>query len=150
MKRFEAAQGPRKPCCQSIWGTLAAFFVISSLFSLLSSLFSLLSSPCRRSLATPRSQESSHSLDSISSLFFYSLFSLSYSFFSPPSSFFLQQTLLSDNLGISGFFFSHLFSVLSSRSSGCLSTLESANPYLNTTFSLLSFLFCQVSDRAND
>ena len=44
MKRFEAAQGPRKPCCQSIWGSLAAFFVISSLFSLLSSLFSLLSS----------------------------------------------------------------------------------------------------------
>ena len=43
MKRFEAAQGPRKPCCQSIWGSLAAFFVISSLFSLLSSLFSLLS-----------------------------------------------------------------------------------------------------------
>ena len=45
------------------------FSLLSSLFSLLSSLFSLLSSPCRRSLATPRSQESSHSLDSISSLF---------------------------------------------------------------------------------
>ena len=36
--------GANKPCCQSIWGSLAAFFVISSLFSLLSSLFSLLSS----------------------------------------------------------------------------------------------------------
>ena len=35
--------GANKPCCQSIWGSLAAFFVISSLFSLLSSLFSLLS-----------------------------------------------------------------------------------------------------------
>ena len=39
-----------------------------SVFSLLSSLLSLLPSPCRRSLATPRSQESSHLLDSISSL----------------------------------------------------------------------------------
>ena len=36
--------GANKPCCQSIWGSLAAFFVISSLFSLLSFLFSLLSS----------------------------------------------------------------------------------------------------------
>ena len=31
--------GANKPCCQSIWGSLAAFFVISSLFSLLSFLF---------------------------------------------------------------------------------------------------------------
>ena len=30
--------GANKPCCQSIWGSLAAFFVISSLFSLLASL----------------------------------------------------------------------------------------------------------------
>ena len=44
MTRFEAAQGPRNPCCQSIWGSLAAFFVISSLFSLLSFLCSLPSS----------------------------------------------------------------------------------------------------------
>ena len=29
--------GANKPCCQSIWGSLAAFFVISSLFSLLAS-----------------------------------------------------------------------------------------------------------------
>ena len=40
--------------------------LLSSLFSLLSPLFSLLSSPCRRGLATPRSQESSYPLDSIS------------------------------------------------------------------------------------
>ena len=49
------------------------FFLLSSLFSLLSSLFSLLSSPCRCSVATPRSQETSHLLDSITSLL--SLFS---------------------------------------------------------------------------
>ena len=36
--------GANKPCCQSIWGSLAAFFVISSLFSLLASLCALLSS----------------------------------------------------------------------------------------------------------
>ena len=30
--------GANKPCCQSIWGSLAAFFVISSLLSLLASL----------------------------------------------------------------------------------------------------------------
>ena len=36
--------GANKPCCQSIWGSLAAFFVISSLFSLLSFLCSLPSS----------------------------------------------------------------------------------------------------------
>ena len=30
--------GANKPCCQSIWGSLAAFFVISSLFPLLASL----------------------------------------------------------------------------------------------------------------
>ena len=30
--------GANKPCCQSIWGSLAAFFVISSLFSRLASL----------------------------------------------------------------------------------------------------------------
>ena len=39
-----------------------------------------------------------------------------------------QQTLLSVNLSILGGFFSHLFSLLSSRFSRCFSTRESANP----------------------
>ena len=41
--------GANKPCCQSIWGSLAAFFVISSLFSLLSFLCSVIApSLCAR------------------------------------------------------------------------------------------------------
>ena len=57
--------GANKPCCQSIWGSLAAFFVISSLFSLLSFLCSLPSSlpgadpfrfSLRSSLVSPRAR----------------------------------------------------------------------------------------------
>ena len=123
------------------------FFLLSSLFSLLSSLFSHLLVVVVSRLLDPKCRVT-HSTQSLP--FF--LFSL------PPFIFFLLSSIFflpSTNLAVRQFghfrlFFSHLFSVLSSRSSGCLSTLESANPYLNTTFSLLSSLFCQVSDRAND
>ena len=55
--------GPLAASFGDLWRPLGVC-ILPSLFSLLSPLFSLLSSACRRGLATPRSHESSHPLDS--------------------------------------------------------------------------------------